>query len=162
MAVSLFGQFQGKEAESWGLFLLRFLVSSLWPTPGTHIPQLAVGTDTGKKDLFPWEARVVPKRDISACNYITQNKKPQLEHSAINAGSIDFCPAPSCLINSRCSYKPVPALAFPAMRDERENSKDWHSFMLWPFITTKLQNPCNLPCFPPSNPRFGYQHCKAT
>lgn len=51
------------------------------------------------------------KRDISGCNYITQNKKTKLEHSAINAGSIDFCPAPSCLINSRCSYEPLPAQA---------------------------------------------------
>lgn len=55
--------------------------------------------------------RAVPKRDISPCNYITQNKKPKLQHSAINAGSIDFCTAPSWLINSRCSYKPIPALA---------------------------------------------------
>lgn len=55
--------------------------------------------------------RAVPKRDISPCNYITQNKKPKLQHSAINAGSIDFCTAPSWLINSRCSYKTIPALA---------------------------------------------------
>lgn len=63
------------------------------------------------------------KRDISPCNYITQNKKPKLKHSAINAGSIDFCTAPSWLINSRCSYKPIPALASPQQETNGRISK---------------------------------------
>lgn len=64
--------------------------------------------------------RAVPKRDISPCNYITQNKKLKLEHSAINAGSIDFCTAPSWLINSRCCYKPIPA---PASLQQETNGR---------------------------------------
>lgn len=66
---------------------------------------------------------LLPKRDISACNYITQNKKTKLEHGAINAGSIDFCPAPSWLINSRCSYKPIPAQAALQRENNARRSK---------------------------------------
>lgn len=66
---------------------------------------------------------LLPKRDISACNYITQNKKTKLEHGAINAGSIDFCPAPSWLINSRCSYKPIPVQAALQQETNARRSK---------------------------------------
>lgn len=65
----------------------------------------------GEKTLFPRDKGLLPKRDISCCNYIPQNKKTKLEHGAINAGNIDFCTVPSWLINSRCSYKPIPAQA---------------------------------------------------
>lgn len=66
---------------------------------------------------------LLPKRDISACNYITQNKKTKLEHGTINAGSIDFCPAPSWLINSRCSYKPIPVQAALQQETNARRSK---------------------------------------
>lgn len=95
-----------------------FLVFSLQPVLGIPVPQrgratrAVAGWVLGKGPLSVG-SRAVLKRDISPFNSITQNKKPKLEHSAINAGSIDSCAAPSWLINPRCSYKPIPAPASP-------------------------------------------------
>lgn len=105
-----------REAEIWALFLCWFLVFPPQPVLDIPVPQRGCATHTvpgwvlGKRS-FPVGARAVLKRDISPCNSITQNKKLKLEHSAINAGSIDSCAAPSWLINPRCSSEPIPAPA---------------------------------------------------
>lgn len=91
------------------------------PTARMCHPALWQGWVLGKGS-FPTGCRAVLKRDISPCNSITQNKKPKLEHSAINAGSIDSCAAPSWLINPRCSYKPIPAAASP---QQEPNERTW-------------------------------------
>lgn len=65
-------------------------------------------TGAVREALSPRDRGLLFKRDISSCNYITQNKRTKLEHSAINAGNIDFCTVPNWLINSRCSCKPIP------------------------------------------------------